>query len=303
VELVFDAQLQGQGVLPAFRGTTLRGAFGFSLKHVVCHVSHHQCDKCILRTRCAYPVIFEGMPPDERTFMRRYPYVPQPFVLDVESAAPTRVEPGQPLSFGLRLFGPAADLFPFAVYAVLRMGEAGLGRDRIPFKLRAVSDGQRTIYEHGDHGIRPPQVRRLAIDPTSAPAMRIRLRLATPLRMRVDGRLAMDLAARDIVRALLRRYRILTHFYGESESACDSASLLEQAEATTVSERHLVWQEIPRFSSRQFEHMSLGGLVGHLVLDLPPGQLGSWLRLAESIHLGKATSFGLGRVVYEELPR
>ncbi|MGB9625894.1 MAG: CRISPR system precrRNA processing endoribonuclease RAMP protein Cas6, partial [Phycisphaerae bacterium] len=74
-------------------------------------------------------------------------------------------------------------------------------------------------------------------------------------------------------------------------------------EATTVPERHLVWQEIPRFSSRQGEHMSLGGLVGHLVLDLPPGQLGPWLRLAEPIHLGKATSFGLGRVVYEELPR
>jgi len=301
LDLVFDAELRGDGAMPTFWGTTLRGAFGFSLKNTVCHVSHRQCDRCILRTRCAYPVIFEGIPPDDRTFMRKYPHVPQPFVLSFDYPAPAAVRAGDRFRFGMRLFGPAADVFPFAVYAVLRMEDSGLGRHRTPFRIHTVTDGRRLLYRHGDHGIRTPTIDCIALDARERPASRLRVRFATPTRLRVDGRLTGDMDVAAVFRALLRRFRILTYFYGESEPDHDASAAFAQVDRARVLHCDLAWQDVPRYSSRQQDRMSLGGFVGHMDLELPPGELGQWFAIAERIHIGKATSFGFGRIICEEL--
>jgi hypothetical protein len=74
VELGFMARLKSPGwFLPPFLGATLRGALGYILKQTVCQVDHGDCDRCLLKTACAYPIIFEGVPPAERTVMRKYP--------------------------------------------------------------------------------------------------------------------------------------------------------------------------------------------------------------------------------------
>lgn len=300
-DLNFDAQFRSDGILPSFRGTTLRGAFGFMLKKTMCHITGQRCQDCILQTRCAYPVVFEGVPPEDRTFMRKYAAIPQPLVLNVDCPTPTAVRAGQPLRFGVRLLGPAADLFPFVVYAVLRMGEAGLGRDRVPFEIRSVSDGLEEVYQKGDHGIRAPRVRCVGIQGKPCPATRVRLQMHTPLRVRVDGHLTPTLSVQALLRAAIRRFRILTYFYGQPDGPSDLSSLFAQADAARIVEDHLGWMDLCRFSSRQREPMKLGGVVGHLVLDLPPGQLLEWFRVAEAVHLGKATSFGFGRIACEEL--
>ena len=82
LDLNFSAELIGERrALPPFLGPTLRGAFGSLLKQTVCQVTHGQCDRCLLKYVCPYTVIFEGMPPEDRSVMRKYPRVPQPFVL------------------------------------------------------------------------------------------------------------------------------------------------------------------------------------------------------------------------------
>lgn len=300
-DLNFDVAFQSDGTLPSFRGTTLRGSFGFALKNLVCHISHRQCRQCILRSRCAYPVVFEGIPPDDRTFMRKYPNIPQPFVFTVDFPTPRAVKAGERFQFGIRLMGPAADLFPYVVYAVVNVGAAGLGRDRIPFDVLAVSDGHQTVYRRGDRGILTPQTQCSVAPTESHPATRLRLKFVTPFRFRVDGRLTGNLNPQDIFRATLRRFRILSNFYGDPEPPGDLSAIFAQAEETHIVESRLDWWETTRFSSRQQAEMNLGGIVGEWILDVPPGQLRQWFRVAEAIHLGKATSFGFGRIVCEEL--
>ena len=46
--------------LPAYLGSTLRGAFGHALKSVSCTVAHGECPRCWLIEACTYPLIFEG---------------------------------------------------------------------------------------------------------------------------------------------------------------------------------------------------------------------------------------------------
>jgi CRISPR/Cas system endoribonuclease Cas6 (RAMP superfamily) len=41
--------------------------------------------------------------------------------------------------------------------------------------------------------------------------------------------------------------------------------------------------------------MKLGGVVGRMELEDLPKALWPWLRLGELVHVGKGTSFGLGR--------
>jgi len=299
-DLLFEIELAGDGPLPAFQGTTLRGALGFALKEIVCHMSHRRCEQCLLRTRCAYPVVFEGIPPADRSIMRKYPNVPQPFVLLVNPAPPASQAP-RTISFGLRLFGPAADLYPFAAYAVIRMAERGLGRDRIPGRVRRISDGRETIYRDGDEGLRPPQGRLLTIEDRVWPASRVRLSTVTPLRLRVDGHQTVRPAFADIFRAIVRRVRILNGFYGREPLNVEVGPLFDEVAASRTVEAVWAPRTITRFSSRQQARMDIGGLMGHMVIELPPGRLRNWLDAAETLHIGKAASFGLGRILCEEL--
>jgi CRISPR/Cas system endoribonuclease Cas6 (RAMP superfamily) len=72
-------------------------------------------------------------------------------------------------------------------------------------------------------------------------------------------------------------------------------SLLEGAAAVTVSERAVTWEDRRRYSARQGRPMTLGGLIGSFAFkgDLEPAL--PFLRLGELLHVGKGTSFGLGR--------
>ncbi len=301
-DLLFDIELAGQGPLPAFPGTTLRGAFGFALKNIVCHMSHRKCDACLLRMRCAYPVVFEGIPPADRRIMRKYPNVPQPFVLLVDQTPPPSPDSARTLAFGIRLFGPAVDLYPFIAYAVIRMAQQGLGRDRIPGCVRRISDGRGTIYRDGDEGLQPPAGRVLNIEDRIWPASRIRLSTVTPLRLRVDGHQTARPAFADLFRAVLRRVRILNEFYGREPLTAETGPLFDELAASRTVEDAFVPRTIPRFSSRQQARMDIGGLTGYIIVELPEGHLRNWLEAAEILHIGKAASFGLGRIKCEELP-
>jgi len=88
-DLWFDAKGPRMGgALRGYVGKTLRGALGFALKRTACHDSRASCDTCLLREHCAYAIIFEGVPSAARQVMRKYPRVPQPFVLLLSDAKP-----------------------------------------------------------------------------------------------------------------------------------------------------------------------------------------------------------------------
>ena len=46
--------------LPAYKGSTLRGAFGHAFKKVVCALRTKTCGDCLLNERCVYSYIFIG---------------------------------------------------------------------------------------------------------------------------------------------------------------------------------------------------------------------------------------------------
>jgi hypothetical protein len=220
--------------------------------------------------------LIEGEPPP---FLRGLPTSPRPYVF--EPADERRAfAPGDPLAFDLLLFGQAAELEPYAVLAIERMAARGLGRDRFPFSLDRVT-------------------REAAMTPAAHPFGRPRavLRFLTPTRLKAGDRLLPTVDFRGLVFTVLRRTLEIAHFHVPGAAInWTFRPLLEKAGTVRVVDRRLRWHDWERYSNRQQTRMTLGGFVGEMEIagDLEP--FGPLLRAAEVLHVGKSTTFGLGRM-------
>ena len=94
--------------LPRYKGSTVRGGFGTAFKQTVCVVEHRDCGRCLLRTTCAYPYVFDTPVPGDATRLRKYTAAPHPFVLLPPLEKKERYEPGECLHVGWTLIGKGA---------------------------------------------------------------------------------------------------------------------------------------------------------------------------------------------------
>jgi hypothetical protein len=98
-----------------------------------------------------------------------------------------------------------------------------------------------------------------------------------------------------------RRFQIMDYFYGSRGKPAEQPyEHLEAEEFAVIASRLRPWQ-FQRYSGRQHRRMTLDGLVGDIVIRGPWARSGHWLSAAPLLHLGKATSFGFGRVTWEVL--
>lgn len=298
VELCFAATLNGVSSLGMpFWGATLRGALGYTLKRLCCQVKHGQCQNCLLSQVCPYTCIFEGWPSPDRQIMRKYPSVPQPFVLVLPSV-PCEVT-GTELTWSLRLFGPACRYWPYLVFAYQRIGEEGLGKNRVRYTLEQVTDrfsGQ-IVWSAGASAGREPTHQPLEMNrPIPSDHCTLRWVFHTPLKLRLSGKNPTGL---DLVLAGRRRYQIMNYFYGSGEDSAHQEEPRFAASDFTTREVSLRPWNLRRFSGRQKRLVEFYGLVGEITIEGPWGLCGEWLRAIPILHLGKATSFGFGQVSWE----
>ena len=87
-------------VLPAYKGSTLRGGFGHAFRI----------------------------------------HTPHPFILEPPEDTRTSYEPGETLSFGLILIGRAVDYLAYFIYTFEELGCLGIDRNRGKYKLLQVSE-------------------------------------------------------------------------------------------------------------------------------------------------------------------
>jgi hypothetical protein len=258
----------------------------------------------MLRRTCFYTRIFEpsveGEPPP---FLHGIDQAVRPYVFEpLGGEGP--VEPGETLSFDLLLFGQAVELQAYAVLAVDRMAQVGLGFQRARFRLARVealglSGPPRTLFTEGAPlSFQPAQASRP--EPDSPAAERITLRFATPLRLKVRDRLAGRPGFRDLVFNALRRVLDLAHTHVPGAAVeWGFRTFLEQSSAVRVVTEDLRWHDWERWSNRQRTAMKLGGVLGTVVLEGDLSPFVPLLRTAEVVHVGKGATFGLGKVFVE----
>ncbi len=126
------------------------------------------------------------------------------------------------------------------------------------------------------------------------------MRFLTPARIVAAGALASQLPFVTLFRTLLRRLALLAYFHcGQSADLQEMRQLIAQAREVKIKESHLHWWDWKRYSTRQRTAMKLGGVVGQVSYEGELEPFVPYLRAGEFLHVGKGTSFGLGKYVLE----
>ncbi len=196
---------------------------------------------------------------------------------------------------------------PYFIYAFEQMGKMGIGKrvngDRGRFVLKKVESADKTVYSNRDQKLRldhPFDSMNLQ-KPESYPeeVRRLELTLVTPLRLKFQNELKAELPFHLLVRAMLRRVSSLMNFYGQGEPLLNYRGLVRQAEDVEIARSDLKWLDWERYSGRQDQRMLMGGITGAISYK---GELRPYLSLLHfcaEVHLGKQTSFGLGKTQWE----
>lgn len=300
--LIEDAQL------PVFKGSTFRGVFGRALKKVVCALKTQECSQCLLKQRCVYALVFETPIAADAAKGARIAAQPHPFVIEPPLETETCLSKGAAFNFHLLLFGDTNLNLPYFIYAFEQIGQTGIGKringKRGRFTLEEVRTETEPIYSGTDNKLRLGEAfNKISIkapECSSENLSRLTLHMITPMRLKFENRLKAELPFHILVRAMLRRVSSLFESYGDGEPDLDYRGLVKKAEDVRIVEDHLQWYDWKRYSFRQEQAMLMGGIVGSVTYE---GMLGEFMPLVDfcsQVHLGKQTSFGLGKFEAEK---
>ncbi|MBF2055179.1 MAG: CRISPR system precrRNA processing endoribonuclease RAMP protein Cas6 [Candidatus Sericytochromatia bacterium] len=285
----FDIQLLAQkaGRLPGSLDPLLRAAFQQAFKDAVCLVEHRQCNGCLLQHSCSFPRVFMSPVPKQL----RQDKAPLPFVMLPPEQVPRQLRLDLLLPFRVRIFGQALSWLPYFLLAWERLARNGLGPERTPFVLETVSSEGQQVY-------RPGQCDALALLENQNPAFvaippfpgHCRLQTLSPLRLQPEPDSELPFAR--LVAALLQRLNSLLLVCQGQPLEGDFELIVQWASTLQARQQQLVWQDFQHGSRGQSQ---LGGLNGWL--DYGPEIAAFWplLWLGQYVHIGRGTSFGLGR--------
>lgn len=294
-------RISSRTVLPPYKGSVFRGAFGNAFRRAVCADRSGECASCALGDRCIYKAHFEPSCPRQFDDAGKFSRPPTPYVIVPPLTDRCFFEPGDALRFELVLMGDAVRALPYFIYAFMEMGRCGIGKGRGKYNLLSVDlmgngnplpifDGARgTLREFSPETPVVSQPEDEALDAVS-------LHLLTPLRIKVKSDLVTELTFPLLFERLSARLRLLAAFYGDDSRLPDFSTLLALSRNIRVTEYALHWHEWERYSGRQKTTMKFGGLKGKVGFSGPMGPFMPYLRLAEHLSVGQQTTFGLGRI-------
>ena len=281
--------------LPAYKGSTFRGGFGYAFKRVVCANREAECKDCLLREKCVYAYVFETPPPKDTEIMRKYPAAPHPFVIEPPLDPKREFREGEELTFGLVLIGRAIDCLPYFIFTFEELGRIGLGRGKGKYLLKEVQDEQgKVIYRGQEKCLREGFliINPADFDPPSSSSLT--LHFLTPTRIKYQENLTKDLEFHILMRALLRRIFLLSYFHCDKRKP-DFSNLITASQKIKTEKQNLMWYDWERYSSRQDRRMKLGGFVKEITYSGDLEEFLPFLLLGSYIHVGKGATFGLGK--------
>ncbi len=301
----FHITAQDQIQLPEYKGSAFRGGFGHVMKKVCCVMPKGRlCENCQLPHHCAYAYIFEtpqsSSSPTERPIEATN--LPHPFVILPPIAEREIIHAGEALAFQLTLIGKGVDYLPYFVYAFDELGRTGIGRGRGRYQLERVTD----LFSGGEiyssvtkmlgANVTVRTFSELCEETKDWNSRQVTLHFVTPTRITDKNDLTMKLSFDLLIRNLLRRGSLLARLHCGQEWSLDYGALIEYARSSvSVGATNLSWYDWERYSNRQQRRMKLGGFVGRISYD---GEIASFLpliQLGHYIHVGKNTSFGMGK--------
>jgi hypothetical protein len=290
--------------LPAYLGSTLRGAFGHAFRAVACPAPRGM--DCPIPSQCPYHLIFETSPPPGSEALRTHEEIPRPFVISPHaSLAGTHGErrvfrPGDEVSFELVLIGRAQEFFPYFVVALREVDRIGRGRRAVELRrIDALSlNGEaRPVYEATDNLVRGAAPSVTPEDCAAMPAANgsLTIEFLTQTRLKHEGRFVRHPEFQILFRRLLGRLSSLSRFHCGAPLDVNFRELIDKAGAIHLTKDGTQWTKWQRYSSRQERRMDWEGIVGCATYEGDCTPVWKFLKFGEFVHVGHGATFGLGK--------
>lgn len=326
-EVVVEMEAVERALLPAFAGSTLRGALGRVLRPGLCDAAVKCEEACAQPSQCRYYSLFEqsrsqagtgsnipkplilGAPvPDELEVLAAggavdWPYeqglpAPGEVLPALRNESELLVEEGARLRFDVGLVGEIGAVVPALTEVLVRYG-IGAGGGRL--KLRKVWDagfGGRLLYDSRfpEAKAQPAMERTLEGCLRGEPVKRLRIVFVTPTILKIGKETCFDpeTIGRECLKHCLVRAVQVHNALGSGATRLPWLDLPEMG--VRVVAHRLFHYVLPRRSFRQGQWMNFDGVVGFVDLegDLTPAM--PFVRAAEVLHFGQKATFGLGKI-------
>ncbi len=304
----FHLEVKDEMKLPEYKGAALRGAFGSVFKRIVCALRKETCQDCMLKNKCIYVYVFETQPPVGADKLRKIDRIASPFIIEPSLEQKMLYHRGEKLEFKLVLIGKALQYLPYFIYTFEEVGKIGIGsgweRGMGQFRLLEVTEcceGEKKVVFNGNDrtvlnaasGSLKAAIEKRTKELNSA--RRAIIRFHTPTRIMVKEKLIFTPTFQDIFRNLLRRLGNLLEFHCSIEPEWDFRKLIEHSSTIDSDTSKMGWYDWERYSRRQDRRMSFSGFVGDLEVEGDFSPFVEFLSIGEYLHVGKNTTFGLGR--------
>jgi hypothetical protein len=141
----------------------------------------------------------------------------------------------------------------------------------------------------------------------------LKVRFLTPTRIVYNGQLVKNLTFFIFLKGVISRVNDLIFLYSSIDNFeypkdakenllnndFNFRELLELSKQIEIKEDNLYWFDWKRYSKRQNRKMTLGGLMGEIIFEGNFSKFIPFLILGEYLHIGKNTTFGLGKYLIE----
>jgi len=289
-------------------GTTLRGAFGTTLRQIVCVDPHLQCAHCSIRGDCVYSIVFSPINPSGAG-PKRLHTPPRGFVIKPPLNSKRRYDPGEAIVFDFLLVGPLGNHLPYVIVPFKELGQYGIGVGRGKFSLASIdaikADSSAVpVYERIDGVVRNASVtihgdELMQSFPLPADD-RATLRFLTPTHIRFNpsGKRGKSTPVRNpeffhIACRLRDRISALCREYGSTPLEMDFKGFGERAKDIRTVESNLRWVEESRVSRTRHRH-DMSGFVGDITFQGDFSEFWPFLVLGQYVHVGDNAVFGRG---------
>ncbi len=256
----------------AFIGSTLRGAFGVSLKKVVCINPSFFCEGCFAKDNCLYYDFYEEK---NRAHQYRFDITLNP----------------KEYSFNLYLFEQATRKLPYILSAVHMMfTRQGIGVNREKLPISSIMCDDKIVYKDERFDLKEIKPQTFKIEEIP---QKLTLFFKTPLRMKYQNRL---LKQKPPLESLL--YSIQNRLSEIKDLPKTKLSFEPRYREKRAQVRFL---DQTRRSNRQKTKLQIGGIVGEIEYERIDEKSVILLKLGEILGVGKQTVFGMGKIAVKDL--
>lgn len=294
-KFLFNFEFLEDATLPEFKGSTIRGAFGWSLF------------KAIDNLYPIYQHIFETEGDEYNIeYLKGVKKIPHPFILHPPLATKRDFVKGEIITIGITLIGYAHNFLPFIVEAFKIMGEEGITSKRKKLKLLNVfnedfNGAKIIIYRAGSQELknnyRAILLKEILLN-INYNTTEIKLNFETPLEIQYQSQKITEHYINVLTPAIIaanieRRYKALAKQYCKATPVIDE--IFQPHTSVKILKNRLQNFSLLRQSYKETEIQRFYGLAGSFVLKGNLKSILPVLHIGQFINMGKKTSFGWGQ--------